>query len=204
MLAVVPFNGPGAKTAEAAVVRTLRKKATIVPQTSWTKSARKLFAPSHSAEDISAVAEDVGAQIVITGLIKKDGRRWELSIGVRDGKTGKTHDRLRYPLKGPRLTPDVTAILVKEINDAFDSAVGAPAPAAESRPPQVAETKPAPEPTKPPPVEPTKPPPVEAKAEAPPPKPTGPPAKLSAAEGPPPPVTDDDEGRRRRRWCTRP
>ena len=84
-LAVVPFNGPGAKAAEATVVRTLRKKAAIVPQTSWTKSARKLFAPSHSAEDISAVAEDVGAQIVITGLVKKDGRRWELSLAP--GKT---------------------------------------------------------------------------------------------------------------------
>ncbi|HEY2749248.1 MAG TPA: hypothetical protein VGL86_31740, partial [Polyangia bacterium] len=173
-----------AKAAEAAVVRTLRKKASIVPQLSWTRSARKLFAPSHSAEDISAVAEDVGAQIVITGLIKKDGRRWELSIGVRDGKTGKTHDRLRYPLKGPRMTPDVTAILVKEINDAFDSMTGAPTP------PAVAETKPAPvETAKPAPAETAKPP--ETKPEAPP-TPTGPPAKLSKNEGPPP-VTDDDD-----------
>src|ERR1700749_2735123 len=140
MLAVVPFNGPGGKTGEAAVVRTLRKKATIVPQTSWTKSARKLFAPSHSAEDIRAVAEDVGAKIDIPGLVKRDGRRWELSLGVRDGKTGKTHDRLRYPLKGPRVSPDVIAILTKEINDAFDSMIKGE-PTADSRQPTVAEQK---------------------------------------------------------------
>ena len=86
---MVPFTGPQAKLAEATVVRTLRKKAAIVPQASWTKSARKLFAPSHSAEDIAAVADDVGAQLVITGMVKRDGRRWELSVSVRDGKIGQ-------------------------------------------------------------------------------------------------------------------
>ena len=169
MLAVVPFNGPGAKPAEVIVVRTLRKKAQIVPQTSWTKSARKLFAPSHSAEDISAVAEDVGAQIVITGLVKRDGRRWELTIGVRDGKTGKTRDRLRYPLKGPRMSPDVLAILAKEIDTAFDAIVtplpGGAQPTGESRPPTVAKTEPKPAETRPAETQPAETKPAERPAE---------------------------------------
>ncbi|MGZ3425279.1 MAG: hypothetical protein ACXVCV_01465 [Polyangia bacterium] len=185
-LAVVPFNGPGAKQAEATVVRLLRKKATIVPQTSWTKSARKLFAPSHSAEDIAAVAEDVGAQIVITGVVKRDGKRWELSIGVRDGKTGKAHDRLRYPLKGPRMDPATLTLLSKEIADAFDSMAGSGgdelAPVKTEKPPTVAKAQPAEEaPARPP----TKKPPVETLPDERP-KPAGPPPKLSAAEGPTP------------------
>jgi len=217
VLAVVPFNGPGVKSAEVAVVRTLRHKATIVPQTSWTKSARKLFAPSHSAEDISAVAEDVGAQIVITGLVKKDGRRWELSIGVRDGKTGKTHDRLRYPLKGPRVTPDVVAILTKEIDAAFDSIVAGGEPG-ETRP--VAKGEPKPAETRPAEPRPPEPKPSEAKAEtrpaeAKPAEPsTAPAPKLSANEGPsspsepepPPPVLRNEVTKpatpeRRPRWA---
>ena len=126
VLAVLPFNGPAAKQAEVMVVRTLRKKATIVPQLTWKKAARKLFAPSHSATDIADVAADVGAQVVITGIVKRDGRRWELSVSVRDGKTGKVRDRLKYPLKGPRMSPDVVALLTKEVSDAFDALVASP------------------------------------------------------------------------------
>ena len=96
-LAVVPFTGPQAKKAEAVVVRALRKKARVVPQPTWAKAAKKLFAKSHSSEDLAAVADDVGAQVVITGLVHRDGKAWQLSVSVRDGKTGKTHDRLRYP-----------------------------------------------------------------------------------------------------------
>lgn len=123
LLAVLPFTGPAAKQAEAIVVRTLRKKATIVPQPTWTRAAKKLFAPSHSAEDIADVAADVGAQVVVTGVVKRDGRRWELSVSVRDGKTGKVRDRLKYPLKGPRLSPDVMTLLRREVSDAFDAMV---------------------------------------------------------------------------------
>ena len=63
--------------------------------------------------------------MVITGLVKRDGRRWELSVSVRDGKTGKTRDRLKYPLKGPRMSPDVLALLAKEVDAAFDARGGA-------------------------------------------------------------------------------
>jgi len=74
-LAMLTFNGPGAKQAEIMVVRTLRRKATIIPMTTWQKAAKKLFAPSHSAEDIADVAADVGANVVITGVVKRDGKR---------------------------------------------------------------------------------------------------------------------------------
>lgn len=142
LLAVVPFQGPQAKQAEAVVVRTLRKKASIVPQTTWLKAARKLFAPSHSPEDISAVAEDVGAEVVITGIVKRDGRAWQLSVSVREGKTGKTRERLRYALKAPRMTPETLVLLGKEIGDAFDSTVAPEKkPTADGSQPTVAQGK---------------------------------------------------------------
>lgn len=146
VLAVVPFNGPHGRQAEEVVVRTLRRKATLVPASAWKKSAEKLFAHTHSPEDISAVAEDVGAQVVITGIVKRDGRHWQLSVGVRDGKTGKTHDRLRYPLKAPRLDEATLSLLAKEIDDAFDTV--AAQPTVDRRAPSVTDRK-QPEKTKP-------------------------------------------------------
>src|SRR5262249_49664317 len=99
LLAVVPFTGPGAKPAEGAVVHALRKKAQLVPPETWAKSARKLFAGTHSPEDVAAVAADVGARIVVTGVVKRDGRAWQLVVSVRDGKSGRSYEKLKYPLK---------------------------------------------------------------------------------------------------------
>jgi len=179
-LAVLTFNGPGAKQAEIMVVRTLRRKATIIPMTTWQKAAKKLFAPSHSAEDIADVAADVGANVVITGVVKRDGKRWELSISLRDGKTGKVRDRLKYPLKGPRMQSDVIAMLTKEVSDAFDSFTGAEelADIKPRQPPVAADTKL------------TKPPAEKPVAEKPPAeKPAEKPAQVAQAQ----PTTDDDE-----------
>ena len=115
------------------VVRTLRKKAAIVPQTSWTKSARKLFAPSHSAEDISAVAEDVGAQIVITGLVKK--RRAALGAVARRARRQDGQDARAAEVSAQGAAHDAATCwrsLAKEVDAAFDSVAGAPA---EGKPP---------------------------------------------------------------------
>jgi TolB-like protein len=164
-LAVVPFTGPQAIRAEAVVVRTLRKKAQLIPGKTWQKSASKLFANTHSPEDIAAVADDVSARIVITGAVKRDGRAWQLSISVRDGSDGKPRARLKYPLKGPRIMPATLTLLAKEVADSFDSVVngegtteeGTPAPPATKpgKKPPVTDLSPpttTPPPTTPPPA----------------------------------------------------
>src|SRR6185436_14056695 len=96
-------SGPQAQRAEAVVVRTLRKKALLVPASKWSASQRKLFAPSNNPDDIASVAEDVGAVVVVTGSVKREGRGWQLTVSVRDGKTGRSRDRLKYNLRGPRV-----------------------------------------------------------------------------------------------------
>lgn len=130
LIAVVPFSGPQAKAAEAEVVRALRTRARLVPASRWKASSRKLFAPSHSAEDISAVAEDVGAVLVITGAVKRDGRRWQLAVTVHDGQTGRGRDRLKYPLKGPRVERRTLNLLGVEVQAAFVHALSAAGPTA--------------------------------------------------------------------------
>jgi hypothetical protein len=142
---VVPFTGPQAQKAEAIVVRTLRKRATLIPANKWNASAKKLFAPSHSPEDISSVAEDVGALVVITGVVKRDGRSWQLVVSVREGKSGRSRDKLKYPMKAPRLEPKTLSLLQSEVDAAFDHALEAAGGAAEDEeqpPPKKKPTKP--------------------------------------------------------------
>jgi hypothetical protein len=122
---VVPFSGPQAQRAEGIVVRTLRKRATIVDPKKWAASQKKLFAPSNSPEDVASVAEDVGVVVVVTGTVKRDGRHWTLVVSVRDGKTGRSRDKLRYSLRGPRVEARTLALLGSEVSDAFDHALEA-------------------------------------------------------------------------------
>jgi hypothetical protein len=151
VIAVVPFTGPQGKAAEATVVRTLRKKASLIPPTTWEKSSKKLFAATHNPDDIAAVAQDVGAQIVITGVVKRDGRKWQLAVSVRDGKTGRSRDKLKYPLAAPRVTQTTLSLLATEVDAAFDHALAA------------ANGEPAPEPVPPTPPTPPAPPPKTSK-----------------------------------------
>ena len=122
---MVPFTGPQAKKAEAVVVRALRKKATLVSSRRWSASSKKLFAKSHKPEDIAAVAQDVGAIVVVTGLVKRDHRTWQLAISVRDGATGRSRDKLKYPLKGPRIEKSTLELLGAEVEEAFDHTLAA-------------------------------------------------------------------------------
>lgn len=125
LIAVVPFSGPQAQRAEAVVVRTLRKKALLVPSSKWSASQRKLFAPSNSPDDIASVAEDVGAVVVVTGAVRREGRGWQLTVSVRDGKSGRSRDKLKYILRGPRVEARTLALLQSEVDKAFDHALEA-------------------------------------------------------------------------------
>jgi hypothetical protein len=63
--------------------------------------------------------------VVITGTVKSDGG-WVLSVSVRNGPTGKSVDKLRYPLRGPRLDPGTLRRLADDIGPAVDRAAEAP------------------------------------------------------------------------------
>jgi hypothetical protein len=168
-LAVVPFNGPQAQKAEGVVVRSLRKKVQLIPSTMWKRSAAKLFANTHAPEDIAAVADDVGAKIVITGIIKRDGRAWQLSVSVRDGSDGKTRARLKYPLKAPRIPSATLALLAREVAEAFDTVLGGGGTPEETTPSTPPPPKPSAKPVKPPPVAESAPPPQQQQPSTPPP-----------------------------------
>jgi hypothetical protein len=126
-IAVLPFNGPQGIRAQGEAVRALRGRAEIVPLEEWDAAAKKLFATSRSAEDIAAVANDLNVKVVITGAIKRDGG-WVLVVTARHGPTGKSAEKLKYPLRGPRLDPPVLKRMSDEIGAAVDKAEAGPPP----------------------------------------------------------------------------
>lgn len=125
-VAVLPVEGPQGDKATREILKAVRKNAELVPDADWAASAKKLFATSRSASDLSAVAGDLGVQVVITGKVKKTDDGWELSVGVRHGPTGKSAVKLKYPLKGPRVDAVTLRRLGEEVVPALDTAASGP------------------------------------------------------------------------------
>lgn len=125
-VAVLPVEGPQGDKATREILKAVKKNAELVPDADWAASAKKLFATSRSASDLSAVAGDLGVQVVITGKVKKTDEGWELSVGVRHGPTGKAAVKLKYPLKGPRVDAVTLRRLAEEVVPALDTAASGP------------------------------------------------------------------------------
>jgi hypothetical protein len=133
----------------------------------------------------------VGAIVVITGVVKRDGRTWQLTVSVRDGKSGRSRDKLKYPLKGPRVNESTLKLLAEEVEVAFAhalAATGEPPPAEKPPPPQVTEA--------PPPTRPTQ-KPVEVAQE----DDLPPPTKIEHREESPPIAVEKSLPEARPRWA---
>src|SRR5262249_23933933 len=123
-IAVLPFNGPQGVRAQGEAVRALRKKGEIVPMSAWNASAKKLFAPSRSASDYAPVANDLGVKVGVTGPTNP-GR------GGGRGSSGNSVERLKYPLRGPRLDPATLRRLSDDIGPSVDSVLNGAQPTGE-------------------------------------------------------------------------
>lgn len=189
-LIVVPFTGPQAQRAEAEVVRAVRRMASIIPSQRWSASAKKLFAKGTGPDDVAAIAEDLHADWVVIGVVRKQGAEFELVVSLRNGKSGQTSERLRYPLKGPRVEAPVLSLLAAEVNRAFATIVGAPPPPpsepASPQKPKVATADPEPPPPAQAPKERTRPPRQKPRQ-----------VKPVVVEEPPPPPPETQPGRPR-------
>ena len=125
-VAVVSVEGPQGKKVEAELARVVKKNATLVSQAQYDASATRLFARSHKADDVAAVAGDLHLDVAITGKVKQTDAGWELAVSVRHGPTGKSAVKLRYPLKGPRVDPATLKQLAEDVVPAIETAAAGP------------------------------------------------------------------------------
>lgn len=123
LAAVVPFSGPQGKIAQSVVERLTRKYAAAVPSAVWSRAVKRLNADNHNPEEIAQVASEVGARLVITGSVRREGARFLLLVLIRDGRSGEIRDRFRYVLPGPTVPPSVEDQLARDFGDSFPKIV---------------------------------------------------------------------------------
>jgi TolB-like protein len=135
-VAVLPFNGPApaAQRARAQVIKSLGTTYELVPQQTWDESAQKLFATSRSADDLAAVAKELGVQVIVTGAVKRE-EGWVLVISIRQGATGQSLEKKRYPLRSPSINPPTARAILTDIPPLVDQVGAAPPPPEVTGPP---------------------------------------------------------------------
>ena len=125
---VLPVTGSDGAV-ETRMERALRDSCSLVPVSEWDAAATKLFATSKKAEDLAAVATDLGVAVVVTGTVKQEGGGHVLSLSVRHGPTGKKAVRLQYPLASGEVDEATMQKVAREIGPAVQRAAAGPAAA---------------------------------------------------------------------------
>ncbi len=122
---VVVLEFVGAPAARTAVNAALKKSYTLVPLAKWNAAAKRLSATGRAADEIATVAADLNVDVVITATAKKDKEAgiWTLSVSPRRGSTGKASEKLKYPLKSPRVDAATIKQLVEDIGPAVEKAL---------------------------------------------------------------------------------
>lgn len=127
---------------KAAIEKALRAKYTLVPESKWNATARKLNVTGQGADDIVLVANELKVDAVVTGKVKKDKEsgKWRLNIAARHGGTGKPLGKIQIDLKSERVDVASVTQAEQEIPAAVELAVAGPPP----EPVAVADAKPEP------------------------------------------------------------
>lgn len=118
----------GAPRVQLVIQNVVKKTHTLVPLAKWNAAAKRLGAMGRASDEIAMVAGDLKVDAVVTATVKKDKESgtWTLNVSARHGPTGKAVDKLRYPLKGPRVDPATLKQLANEVGPAVDQAIMGP------------------------------------------------------------------------------
>jgi hypothetical protein len=99
---VLPFAGPSAGTARQGVAAALGRKATQIPPATFTSAAQKLGADVAAAEGIVTTCSKVRCDAVVKGTVKKNKRRYTVTVTVYNGGTGEVIGSRSATVRGPR------------------------------------------------------------------------------------------------------
>src|SRR5262249_17945946 len=75
-------------------------------------------------QDVADVAHALRADAIVAGVVHRRGRGWELTIVVREGQSGTLVDRVRVPLRGPRIDRSTIADGTDHLLPVLDRAEG--------------------------------------------------------------------------------
>ena len=131
-IVVLDFVGPRTAKYQAAVTTMIKKKHTVITGKSYARTARKLDAAKPTTTNVAAVAQELEADGVLIGIVKKKRGRYTLRLRLRTGADGEfTETTVKADSKKPRLTAAQVRRVRRELLAAIDELPAlAPPPAA--------------------------------------------------------------------------
>jgi hypothetical protein len=104
---LLKFEGLGSDSMQDAVADVLQRENTIVSDSAFRRSQKRLGVRKLSEIGYARVAADVQADAIVTGTLARAGRRWRLALVVREGRSGEMTATLVVQLRSA--VPDEAA-----------------------------------------------------------------------------------------------
>jgi hypothetical protein len=118
---VLSFTGPQGGKAAAAVASAVKKRHTVVSSAQYTKAEKRLKAKKVNDKNVAKVAAEIQVDAVITGVMKKKGGKFTLTVSVREGASGRVKGSAKIALRGAKIDQrakdDIEAEVVPLVDD---------------------------------------------------------------------------------------
>jgi hypothetical protein len=109
------FTGPKAAKAQKAVAAVIKRDHTVIPTSRLNKAKKRLKIKKLNPRNIQRLAEELNVDAIVSGKVKKKGSKYELTITVREGKTGDTIDKYVVKLREPKVDETAKAEIAENL-----------------------------------------------------------------------------------------
>lgn len=103
-LVILDFSGSRAARYRDEVVKIVERDNQVISATRYAKLARKLKARKLTARNVAKVCGKLDAGGVLSGKVKRRGKRYTIELSLRDGATGTEQGTAKVTVRGARLS----------------------------------------------------------------------------------------------------
>ncbi len=136
-IVILDFEGRRTARYEKQITQILEKNNTVISSREYKRAAKKLRAARPTAPNVAKVAEELEADGVLIGVVKRRRGRYRLTVRLRAGTSGDfTDDTITANSAKPRLSRAQMRRFRKELGRAIDNL-----PEREAPPPEVEEVE---------------------------------------------------------------
>jgi hypothetical protein len=119
-IVVIDFGGTQASKFQRDVESVLEKKHSVVPGDKYDATAKKLGATKPTAKNVAKVARRLNTDGVLIGFVKRKGARYELTLQLREGKSGEFVATVKVRARKAKLSASEQRTLKSELLAAID------------------------------------------------------------------------------------
>jgi hypothetical protein len=119
-IVVIDFGGTKASTFQRGVEGVIEKKHSVVPGDKYDAAAKKLDATKPTAKNVAKVARRLNSDGVLIGFVKRKGARYELTLQLREGKSGEFVATVKVTARKAKLSASEQRTIKDELLAAID------------------------------------------------------------------------------------